>query len=223
MAPLEPYYEDGTVTIYHGEAGAILPDITADVLLTDPPYGVGLGIGKDMRASGHGLAKRAFESGGETYEDFCAVVVPAIKQALRIVKRGAVFTGPHLQELPKADAIGGIYCPAGSGRHRWGFKTFLPVMFYGTDPTLNRGARPNTIVSTSQAQSNGHPCPKPIEWMHWLVQRVTLPGEVILDPFAGSGTSFVGCLCPEGRSSAPPNPPNAASPCRRHRRSSGRR
>lgn len=50
---------------------------------------------------------------------------------------------------------------------------------------------------------NVHPTVKPITLMRWLVRLVTPPGGVVLDPFAGSGTtgiaaldegmSFVGC------------------------------
>jgi site-specific DNA-methyltransferase (adenine-specific) len=39
-----PYYDDGVVTIYHGEACAVLAELpagTCDVLLTDPPYSSG--------------------------------------------------------------------------------------------------------------------------------------------------------------------------------------
>ena len=35
----------------------------------------------------------------------------------------------------------------------------------------------------------GHPCPRSIEHMVWLVDRWSEPGETILDPFAGSGTT----------------------------------
>ena len=41
MALPKPYYEDGSVTIYHGDARAILPSLGhIDLLLTDPPYGL---------------------------------------------------------------------------------------------------------------------------------------------------------------------------------------
>jgi hypothetical protein len=185
-----PYYQDDLVAIYHGDSADLLREMTFDVLVTDPPYGVGLGVDKDMRGQGHGLRKGAYSSYEDTPENFLRHVVPIINAALTQAKRGAVFTGPHLQDLPKADAVGGIYCPSGTGRHSWGFKTFLPVLLYGTDPLLNKGARPNVIQSNRTAEKNGHPCPKPVEWMRWLVGLVALPDETIFDPFMGSGTTL---------------------------------
>lgn len=188
---MKPYYQHNGITIYHGDCRDVLPRIDrADAVITDIPYGVNLGVDKDMRANGHGLAKRAYATYEDTYENYCTIVAPALAQAFGIAERGAVFTGPHMQELPKAAAIGGVYCPAGSGRHSWGFKTFFPVLFYGTDPELHMGARPNILISTAQAEKNGHPCPKPLEWMEWLVSRTSLEDELILDPFMGSGTTL---------------------------------
>ncbi len=43
-----------------------------------------------------------------------------------------------------------------------------------------------------------HPSPKPIEYMRKLITRVTEPGDVVLDPFTGSGTTGVACAM-EGR------------------------
>ena len=199
----KPYYQDEAVTIYCGDAAAILPDMAGFVLVTDPPYGVNLGATKGTGGK-HGMVRPGYIGMVDTYEEWTATVLPVIRLAVQSAKRAAVFTGPHLQEQPKATAIGGIYCSAGCGRHAWGFKTFLPVLFYGTAPNLQNGAKPNTIASNARAEANGHPCPKPLEWMTWLVGLCSEPGDLILDPFAGSGTTAVAakslgrkCVCVE--------------------------
>ena len=37
---MTPYYSDSHVTIYHGDCRNLLPSIEADVIVTDPPYGI---------------------------------------------------------------------------------------------------------------------------------------------------------------------------------------
>lgn len=41
---MKPYYERDGITIYHGDCREILPSIKADVVVTDPPYGLSKGI-----------------------------------------------------------------------------------------------------------------------------------------------------------------------------------
>lgn len=67
----------------------------------------------------------------------------------------------------------------------------LPVLFYGTAPNLDKGARSNVMQSAAVAHKNGHPCPKPLDWMLWLIRIASKEGEVIIDPFNGSGTTLV--------------------------------
>lgn len=185
------------VVLHLGDCWDVLETIkpdTVDCVLTDPPYGVEIGKNKDMRANGHGLAKQSYATYDDTRENLLSIIVPRISQALEVAQRGAVFPGPNIQDYPRAAYVGGVYCPAGAGRCSWGFITFLPVLFYGVAPDLQRGAKPNTITSNATAEKNGHPCPKPLAWMEWLIKLTTRPGETVLDPFMGSGTTGVACL-----------------------------
>ena len=36
-----------------------------------------------------------------------------------------------------------------------------------------------------------HPCPKTVEEMEWILDALTSPGQIVLDPFAGTGTTLV--------------------------------
>jgi site-specific DNA-methyltransferase (adenine-specific) len=185
----------GDCTIYLGDCREVLPALgRVDAVVTDPPYGVGMGIGADPRRGGsHGLARDGYVSYDDTIENYREIVVPAVRAALSLARRGAVFSNHNLHELPKPDAIGGVYLPSATGRHCWGFNSFSPIVFYGTAPGLQRGSRPSAIWSAETADRNGHPCPKPLGWMRWLVGHASEEGETVLDPFAGSGTTGVAC------------------------------
>ena len=39
---MKPYYDDGQITIYHGDCRDVLPVLkTPEIVVTDPPYGIG--------------------------------------------------------------------------------------------------------------------------------------------------------------------------------------
>lgn len=53
-------------------------------------------------------------------------------------------------------------------------------------------ASPNERSIHRQVE-NDHSTVKPLELMEWLVTLVTAPGQRVLDPFAGSGTTIMAC------------------------------
>jgi DNA modification methylase len=189
---VKPYYEKDGVTIYHGDCREVLSSLTGDALVTDPPYGVNLGNHAAANETRGWLAKGRYSSYDDTPENFVSIVVPAIEAALTRVSRGLVFTAATgLRLLPKYDAIGGVFLPAGMGRTKWGFQNFAYCALYGTAPELSKGARPTGITSTESAEKYDHPCPKPYGWMTWAVMLASRPGEVVIDPFMGTGTTLV--------------------------------
>jgi site-specific DNA-methyltransferase (adenine-specific) len=178
---MTPYYEQDGIVIYHGDCRDVLPSVAADVLVTDPPYGVDF--------AGKATKHTTIRSGGYTTED-CALVGPEVVAAsLAMVKRGAVFPGTrNLYRYPEPADIGCVYCPSGAGIGRWGFTCFHPVLFYGG--RASNTLRPTSIESFARADACGHPCPKPMPWMKWLVGMVSVTGETVLDPFMGTGTTL---------------------------------
>jgi site-specific DNA-methyltransferase (adenine-specific) len=188
-----PYYDHAGITIYHGDCREILPHVKADVLVTDPPYGMNLGNhggANDERS--RELRRCAYASYDDTPENYRSVVVPAIELALSRVVRGAVFgPAPSVWALPAPSALGAIYIRAANGRSPWGFQNLAPVLLYGVAPDLHLGARNTVAMAKGKADpSCGHPCPKPVEWLTWLVGLASKAAETVIDPFMGSGTTL---------------------------------
>jgi DNA modification methylase len=191
----------GDCTLYLGDCREILPTLgPIDAVITDPPYGVNLGQCGDPRGGSHGKNLRGYDgpASDDSYENFTEQIVPRLNASLDAAKRALVWSGPHIHEQRKPDAIGGVFCSAGTGRTVWGFKQFLPALLYGMSPTVaeGRGATCPTAFASSEtpsADSKGHPVPKPLGWMKWSVRLASLPGQTVLDPFMGSGTTGVAC------------------------------
>lgn len=60
------------------------------------------------------------------------------------------------------------------------------------------GAKPRDVIcvptlNNSMAESTDHPAQKPEELLRRLVLASSAPGDVVVDPFGGSGTTFVVC------------------------------
>ena len=49
------------------------------------------------------------------------------------------------------------------------------------------------IPNTEKMGNYGHPCPKPLAWAEWIIERATKENDIVLDPFCGSGTVGVAC------------------------------
>ncbi|MDO8672715.1 MAG: site-specific DNA-methyltransferase [Dehalococcoidia bacterium] len=45
--------------------------------------------------------------------------------------------------------------------------------------------------SSSDGKQSAHPCPRKIGHVRWLVSKWSAPGDCIIDPFMGSGTTIL--------------------------------
>jgi DNA modification methylase len=180
---MKPYYEQDGVTIYHGDCREVVFSLDADCFVTDPPYGINF----KGKATKHTTAHTGgYASGTDDEREGPDMIADLISRC----KRGAVFCGAmNLSAYPKYRDLGGVFCPAGAGMGAWGFRCFHPVIFYGDRP--HSAMSPTCIQSFDTADDCGHPCPKPQRWMTWLVALASSPGDIVLDPFMGSGTTLV--------------------------------
>jgi DNA modification methylase len=181
-----------------GDCLEILPEIgIVDAVVTDPPYGVLLGDA--------GIHKQAKNKIRLSYADFPDTpeyvrdaVIPAIKIALSKAKRGLITPGTrNLFLYPPPDDIGVWFNPAGTSIGRWGFNLSSPILYYGKNPrNVKKGGASSTWghFERNKELKEQHPCPKPLKFTTWAVNKASLEGETVLDPFMGTGTTGVACV-----------------------------
>lgn len=180
------------VTLYCDDSQRILEELSADVLVTDPPWGIG-----DL--SGTTSLKRRkniYASYIDTEHNVIQKIIPIVKQALyRCGERGLVACGVRqMWRYPAPRAVGGFYQPAAVGMSPWGFAGFNPVLFYGKDPRDGKGQSSVMTTLTEKPSTPEHPCAKPDAAMMWMVNKGSLKAEVVMDPFMGSGTTGIAAV-----------------------------
>lgn len=180
----------GDATLYHGDSlewiNSLPECFRVDAMVTDPPYNVNF-TGK---ATKHYIDK--YNHNGYISDD-SDIGIKVVSALLVKCERAVVFPGSRLMfDYPKPYEIGCVYCPSGAGLGRWGFTVIHPILFYGKGLKHTRQG-PSGFESFEKANEERHPCPKPVGWMNWSVNKCSLPGMTIIDPFMGSGTTGIAC------------------------------
>src|SRR5699024_6664735 len=185
------YYQDDQVTLYHGDCITEHREwLTADVLVTDPPYGIRAEARKgSYRGAGTQIRYASDIAGDDTTE--------ARDTAINLWgDRPRIVFGSWRQPRPMPVDHRLIWHKAGSAPG----PANVPFMsndeeIYITGSGFKSSSPPmRTVVRTSEARSLevariGHPTPKPVGLMEKLIERA--PDGAIADPFAGSGSTLI--------------------------------
>lgn len=167
---MKPYYQDEYVTLYCGDCREIVPTLGEfDLLLTDPPYGIG--INKSSRLS----VSRGF--GGETWDD----EAPDITSFLPVASKRIVWGGNYFPLAPTRCFL--VWDKQNDGRD------FADCEMAWTD--IDAVARIFRRRPMNMDGGKVHPTQKPIALMTWCISLAGDDIQTILDPFAGSGTTGV--------------------------------
>ena len=180
MAPV-PYYDEDGITIYHGDCLDVLPSLTFDVVVTDPPYGIDLNT------------------------DYSRPSTPASRCYPRVLGDDEPFDPAHLTAYPRVVMFGANHyaerLPPSRGWVVWDKITRNDVTAGQiSDAELAwTNCLPRTRVfrhmwnggfRASERDAWHHPTQKPVALMSWLLDLVSKPGEVVCDPYMGSGPTL---------------------------------
>jgi len=187
-APVDPITKPGDLWLL-GEHRLLCGDSTktedvqrlmngakADAVVTDPPYGIGFTYDK------HNDDRNA-------WFELMNTVVPMLRSMARFVV------------MPSCgiDRIGWWYANHAPDWMMCWYKGspghLSKVGFNDWEAHLVWGKPPKQMHDYWQTKCgfdvDGHPCPKPVEYSAWLVERAAESGGYIYEPFCGSGTTLI--------------------------------
>ena len=195
------FYHDDAVLLYRGDALG-LPLLTADVLVTDPPY-TRTGSSHSGRTTAVGRAQGALEADQfwlSWFTDIAAQIAAHVKPS----GCGFVFTDfrtIHLVERAFVNTDSGWYVGQALvwDRRSLGlgspFRASHEMIAFCRGPAF-RWHGPRDVANVlpfrwPYGRHPHHPAEKPLGLLRTLIELITEPGQVVLDLFAGSGSTLL--------------------------------
>nr|DAP95578.1 MAG TPA: adenine-specific methyltransferase [Caudoviricetes sp.] len=188
-----------TDTIITGDCMSVLRDMATesiDMVITDPPYGI------DYQSARKEKARRITKIANDK-----SPFIWWIYDAARILKRGGgvlCFTRWDVQQVfIDALRLAGLTVKSvivwdkkthGMGDLKGSFAPRYEAIIFASKGRYELpGKRPDDLIACAKVgnQSLAHPNEKPVALLEQLIEATTVPGALILDPFAGSGSTLV--------------------------------
>lgn len=195
----EPYWSDGTVTLYLGDCRQVLPELPAasvDLVLTDPPF--------FMPASHYQSRVQWQRSFGDTsvlaafWGAVLDLAIPLLKHTghLATFCNGDSYPVFYPEAYRRFDAIKCLVWDKGSigmGRvWRNQHELIMAARWESSHFTEQGGSRSDVIKArVIQSSERTHPVEKPTAVLAPLIEPTTPLGGLILDPFAGAGSTLI--------------------------------
>ena len=179
------YYQDDLVTLYHGDCREITAWLDADVLVTDPPYGIGWehhggGVGKKTKRAKHSGIQNDYNTEArdkmlEAWGERPGMVFGSWRAPAPKCKQTLVWQKPE-----DAGVVGSVT----------GFRNDTELVFLTGEWPRRTNVSSSVFRTRGGMHSylNGHPHAKPVTLLEALILHC--PPGVVADPFAGSGTTL---------------------------------
>lgn len=188
-----------------------LDDESVDLVITDPPYNI---ASKNRKTIRHGRLMTTMEAWGawDRYHpfDYDVLIMTVLIECYRVLKPGGSlymftaardngyfirkavargFTYRNQLIIVKTTAMPSIY--KNSWRNAFDVCMYLTKGRVGVFNFPSQAECVNVYPYPIRRKRTGHPTQKPLEFVRKLVAISSNPGDLVLDPFLGSGTTAV--------------------------------
>ena len=185
-----PYYETELGKLYHGDCLEMLPQLTekVDLVLTDPPYGIGEARNKNRS---RGCIAQARDYGTASWDDEipCKEIFDLI---FEISKNQIIFGGNYFVEYLKNSPCWLVW-DKDNGKTDFADCELAWTSFQSAVRKYIWKWQGMLQQDMKDKDQRVHPTQKPIRLFYMILRDYSKDNDLILDPFVGSGTCMVAC------------------------------
>lgn len=165
-----------------------IPDKSIDLVLTDPPYGIGMSL---LGKIGSNNAGKVTDYGISDW-DKTRINKEYFEQMFRVSKNQIIFGGNYYTDYLYPTPCWIVWHKDNTGNFAdcelaWcSFKSAVRYFKYRWNGMLQEEMKNKEV--------RVHPTQKPTRLFEWILKKYSKEGDTILDPFLGSGTTLEACM-----------------------------
>lgn len=194
------YLEGQTAKLRHGDARAWIAQAPASfhLLLTDPPYGM------EFQSNRPVVTDKKPKIANDGKDEALALLADVLTKAYSHMADEAtclIFTGwrwePEFRRILESagftikGSLIWVKNNHGSGDLAGSFAPKHERIIHAVKGTPKLQRRAADVLSAHAAPTSDHPTEKPRDLLRQLIEATTAPGDVVVDPFAGSGNTLI--------------------------------
>lgn len=173
-----------------------MPDKCIDLVLTDPPYGIGITDNRTVGGGNKVFGKPGTWVSAKDYGvsewDSVRIDECVLAEMCRVSKNQIIFGGNYYADLLDPSPCWLVWDKDNSGNFAdcelaWtSFKTAVRKFKWRWNGMLQE--------DMCHKEERIHPTQKPVPLFMQILEKYSKPGDLVLDPFLGSGTTAIACL-----------------------------
>jgi len=177
----------GTIQLYNADCRDVLPTLAADQIIADPPYGIAYVKGAGGNGAHSKRNIKAIHSDDEPFDPshllrFGNVLLWGASHYSQALPMGRWLAWDKLDGMDQFDSFSDVEF---AWHSRKGASRVFRYRWKG-------------IACVKAGENNGaryHPTTKPLALMRWCIEQSgSLEGNVVCDPYMGSGSTGVACV-----------------------------
>ena len=194
---IEPYFETELGKLYCADSFEIMREMATysiDLIVTDPPYGIGASTKSSLRiGTQHG---KSLCASGLNYQPSDWDEKPVDKkyfyEMLRVARNQIVFGGNYYTNFLNNSSCWLIW-DKDNGDNGYADIELAWTSFKTASRKIKWRWHGMLQEDMSKKETRQYPTQKPLPVIQWTINKYSKPGDIILDPFCGSGTTAVAC------------------------------
>ena len=164
----------------------LMADKSVDLILTDPPYGIGEAAGKNKSRGNKAVAKDY----GDLEWDNAIPSKAYFDEIMRVSKHQVIFGGNYFVEHLRNSSCW-IVWDKDNGENDFADCELAWCSFSSAVRRLKLRWNGMLQQDMKNKEHRIHPTQKPVRLFEWILEKYAEPGWKIMDPFLGSGSTAI--------------------------------